>query len=55
MGVLQCGGKLVQGLHQLLELRRGSAERVLESNDDGTKLFLSLRDAGGCRSCELGD
>ena len=52
---MQGGGELVQGLHQLPEFQRGSVEGMLQSKGDCSKLFLSLREAGGGGFHELGD
>ena len=42
LGMLQGGGELVQGLHQLLDLGRVVVEGVLEGNGHCSKLLLSL-------------
>ena len=41
VGLLQCGGALVQGLHQQLELGRIVIEGMLQGSGDCSKLFLS--------------
>ena len=55
LGMLQGGGELGQGLHQLLELGPIVVEGVLQCSGDCSKLFLSLRDASGGGLDHLGD
>ena len=53
LGLLQCGGELLQGLDQVLEFLRGSVGWELEGAGDDAELFLGSLDAGGGRVGKL--